>query len=87
MYRVILSTKARRFYEKADASFQKKLDRCFDTLKETPRKHGNIKILHGKWKSYYRYRIGDWRVIYTVDEKGRVVVVAVISHRGGAYPL
>ena len=45
MYGVTLTAEARRFYERADAALQRRLDRCLDLLKHTPRKHPNIKPL------------------------------------------
>ena len=33
----------------------------------------------------YRLRIGDWRVIYEVDRKTRVMHVVIIAPRGRAY--
>jgi mRNA interferase RelE/StbE len=33
----------------------------------------------------YRARVGDYRVVYTVDTKARVVKVQAISHRSDVY--
>ncbi len=85
MYKVVLAEPARRFYEDAQASLQRKLDRCFAILAQTPRRHPNIKSLTGKLKGRYRYRIGDYRVIYRIDDDGRLVIIALIVHRGKAY--
>ncbi|MCR4406835.1 MAG: type II toxin-antitoxin system RelE/ParE family toxin [Anaerolineae bacterium] len=32
-----------------------------------------------------RYRAGDWRVIYGVDEEKRIVTILLIVHRSKAY--
>lgn len=85
MYRVVLSDSARRFYEKAVASLQRKLDRCFQVLAQDPYRQPNIKRLKGRLKGYYRYRVGDYRVIYRVEEANRLVIVALIVHRSDAY--
>jgi len=34
---------------------------------------------------YFRYRVGDWRVIYGVDEEKRIVTTLLIVHRSKAY--
>ena len=47
MHSVALSKDARRFFERADASLQRRLDRCFDRLKVEPHHGGNIKPLKG----------------------------------------
>ncbi|MBM4040056.1 MAG: type II toxin-antitoxin system RelE/ParE family toxin [Planctomycetes bacterium] len=85
MYRVILSHDAQRFFDDADAPLQRKLDRCFDMLKIEPHRHPNIKPLKGRLSGYYRYRVGDYRVVFRIDAQSRVVYVPGIEHRSGAY--
>ena len=53
MYKVDLSTKARKFYEKADQSLARKLARCFEQLEKDPRHHPNIKPLVGSLAGRY----------------------------------
>ncbi|HEY3242491.1 MAG TPA: type II toxin-antitoxin system RelE/ParE family toxin [Phycisphaerae bacterium] len=85
MYEVRLSARARRFYADAHRPLALKLAHCFRQLEEDPRRHPNIKPLKGKLAGSYRYRVGDHRVIYTIDEGGRIVVVAIIAHRREVY--
>jgi len=33
----------------------------------------------------YRFRIGDFRLFYSIDEEDKVVVVTAIKLRGSAY--
>ncbi len=85
MHNVTFSTDARRFFEAADRTLQRKLDRCFEVLKHTPRRHPNIKALKGRLAGLYRYRIGDYRVVYVVDDKDVTVAVVTIAHRRDVY--
>ncbi len=85
MYHVELSRDARRFFARADASLQRRLDRCFDRLKVESREAGNIKQLAGNLAGRYRYRVGDYRVIYRADDQKRAVLVLKIVHRSEAY--
>ena len=84
-YEVFLTREAQRFYEEAEASLVRRLNRCFRYLKENPYEHPNIKRLKGPLSGYFRYRVGDWRVVYSVDEQKRLVVVLLIAHRSKAY--
>jgi mRNA interferase RelE/StbE len=84
MYHVELGREARRFFERANASLQRRLDRCFDLLKADPRA-GNAKPLAGKLTGHYRYRVGDYRVVYRIDERQRLVFILKIAHRSKAY--
>jgi mRNA interferase RelE/StbE len=85
MYKVILSTKAHSFYSNSQLQLAKKLARCFSFLEKEPYKSNNIKKLSGKFRNYYRYRIGDCRVIYRIDENRKEVIVVLIKHRADVY--
>ena len=68
MFDVFLSPEAREFYAKADKPLARKLARCFAQLERDPRRHNNIKRLSGTLAGLFRYRVGDWRVIYRIEE-------------------
>ena len=84
-YQINLSERAKRFFERADAPLQRRLDRCFDQLKADPRRHPNIKALSGAYSGYFRYRVGDYRVVYAIDQSARAVQIVVIAHRREVY--
>lgn len=85
MYEVLLHPDAQKTYINADKSLAKKIARCLQQLEQTPRSHPNIKALKGAFAGYYRYRIGDYRVIYSVDDGIVQVFVIAIVHRSEAY--
>jgi len=85
VYTVSLSDEAAHFFENASAKLQQRLDRCFSQLEINPYLHPNIKPLKGKLAGYYRYRVGDYRVVYQVDERKSQIIVVTIVHRGSAY--
>ena len=74
MFDVILSSAAAEFYAAADLPLGRKLTRCFRNLEADPRQGNNVKRLTGDWVGYYRYRVGDWRVIYRIDENAILIV-------------
>ena len=85
MFDVVLSPSAAAFYAAADRPLASKLARCFRGLEADPRRGNNVKRLKGEWSGYLRYRVGDWRVIYRVDDTGSRVDVVVIAHRREVY--
>lgn len=85
MFDVVLSPSAAAFYAAADRPLALKLARCFKRLEEEPRRGNNIKRLKGEWAGYLRYRVGDWRVIYRIDDVANRVNVVVIAHRRAVY--
>ena len=44
-----------------------------------------LKRLSGELKGRFRYRIGDWRVVYRVEEEDQRVIVLLIAHRRDVY--
>jgi mRNA interferase RelE/StbE len=79
MFEVVLSPEARLFYEHADQPLARKLARCFAQLERDPRRHNNIKRLSGELTGRFRYRIGDWRVLYRIDDRAARVYVLLIA--------
>ena len=85
MFEVLLAPEAREFFGQADQPLARKLARCFAQLEHDPRRHNNIKRLSGNLTGRLRYRIGDWRVVYHIDDRARQVHVLLIAHRSEVY--
>jgi mRNA interferase RelE/StbE len=85
MYEVLLHPDAQKFYANADKALAKKIARCLQQLEQNPRSHPNIKALKGDLSSYYRYRMGDYRLIYSVEDQLVQVFVVAIAHRSEVY--
>ena len=67
-FKVILLGQAEKFYKKASDDLVHRLDTCFEDLERSPFQGPNIKILKTqKSVRWYRYRIGDYRVVYEID--------------------
>ncbi len=87
MYEVFLHPDAQKVYVNANKALAKKIARCLQQLEQTPRSHPNVRALKGDYAGYYRYRIGEYRVIYSIDDKRGQVFVVAIAHRSEAYEL
>ena len=85
MYRIELSRKAAKFYQKADNVTTKRLNLAFSKLSEDPFQHFNIKKLSGELEGSFRLRLGNMRIIYSVDDNKKVVYIEVIGFRGDVY--
>ena len=55
-----------------------------DSLADNPRPHG-VKSLQGSQKGHLRVRVGDYRIIYRIEDDGLFVVVVDIGHRREVY--
>lgn len=85
MYEVRLSLEAQSFYNKTSIATVKKINRCLLILEQDPYNHPNITALRGNLAGRYRYRIGDYRILYLVNEDLKVVFVTLIAHRSKVY--
>lgn len=50
---------------------------------DDPRQRG--RALTGEWAGYWRYRIGDYRVIARIEDGRMVIVVITVGHRRDVY--
>lgn len=66
------------------AGTRRLIERKLAQLARAPREAVNVKRLKGHPHGY-RVRVGDWRVVYTLDDKRLVVAIIRIAIRGGVY--
>lgn len=85
MYKIALTKEAAKYYGRCDKKTKKLLNGCFEQLKENPRDGVNIKKLHGELSGLNRYRVGNLRVVYSIEEAQIVVIVVAIGSRGDIY--
>jgi mRNA interferase RelE/StbE len=62
---------------------QRRIARSIDGLKENPRPRG-VKLLHAE-ERISRLRMGDYRVLYKIEEDRLVIVVVRVAHRRESY--
>lgn len=68
------------------ARIQRKLGGyVYPQLRINPYVGKNIKKLRDVTPETWRYRIGDYRFFYTIDERQRLVFMLAVDHRGHAY--
>ena len=60
-----------------------RLREAIDALAENPRAPGNVK-LQGE-SELYRVRVGDYRIVYQIQDAVLVVLVVQIGHRREIY--
>ena len=71
--------------DKYRSLYKKINDYIYPILRENPYFGPNIKKLKGKYKELYRYRIGDYRLFYTVSDETVIVFIIDIESRKDAY--
>ena len=82
-YAVELKSSARKELESLPNTVLARVVRKIESLAQGPRPAG-CKKLRG-YKDQWRVRVGDWRVVYIIDDTARLVSVTRIAHRREVY--
>lgn len=83
MYEVLLERRAERDIKKLPTEVFHRIIPHIKALSENPKPSGCRKIAGSK--DDWRVRIGEYRIIYEIDEKARAVKVMRIRHRREVY--
>ena len=87
-YRVEIDSKAKKQLKKLDKpTTQKILQWLYKNVDGTslPRLHG--KALTGELRDFWRYRVGDYRIICDIQDDKLVVLAVHVAHRKQVYKL
>ncbi len=82
-YAVSFRRSAEKDLRKLDRTVQRRVLRAIDGLAGDPRPDGCRKLVGSE--DAFRIRVGDYRVIYTVDDVVRIVAIENVRHRREAY--
>ena len=83
-YRLDYEPKARRQLRAIkDRRLLVALEREITALADDPRPPGCLKMVGHK--DHWRVRVGDWRIVYRIEDGRLVVVVVRVAVRGGVY--
>ena len=82
-YEIQIASKALRNLARLDVTVRRRIRVAIDTLSENPRPHGVIKLTGPG--DLYRIRVGDYRVVYSINDMIRVVQVTQVGHRSKIY--
>jgi mRNA interferase RelE/StbE len=83
MFAIRLARRAQRYYERLPVDLAARLDRGFARLCENPFE-GDVKRILGR-EGVYRLRVGDLRVLYSINLDKQLIEVATILPRGEVY--
>jgi len=82
-YNVVLRPSAERDLDRLSVNVRVKIVSRLQALGFEPRPHG-VKKLSG-CENEWRLRVGDYRVLYEIDDHGRLVRIFRIAHRCEVY--
>lgn len=82
MYRLEVSHTAHRQILRLPSSTQDRVNSAIALLAENPRRPGSKKLTA---REGYRVRVGDYRILYQIDDGAKVVIIYRVMARGDVY--
>jgi mRNA interferase RelE/StbE len=83
-YEIVIPRRAQKSLARLRPTDREKVRDAIFALSEDPRPHG-VRTLKGKRGDYLRLRVGDYRVIYQVQQEILTVLVIRVGHRREVY--
>lgn len=79
-YKIEFSKKAAKFFNTQPPQQQKRLAKAISKLPE-----GDVKLLKGYSSNIYRLKVGDYRIIFTINHEKSLIQILIIGNRGDIY--
>ncbi len=80
MYQAIFSRKAEKAFLSSSEREASLLKEAIEKLTQNPRTHGSIKLKNAPVASY-RYRVGNNRILFDIDDEAKVIEILDIRKR------
>ena len=81
-YEVRIISAAEREMDKLPTPVHMRISRRILSLEDNPRPRGAKKL---SGREEYRLRVGDYRVLYTIDDDGCMVTIFAVGHQREVY--
>ena len=85
IFDVQFTDEAEKSYDELDENMTRRMNRAIDSIEKNPFYGSNIVKLKGKYVGQYRFRVGSYRIIYSVDTTRKKCIIRTIYQRGRAY--
>ena len=84
MYQIVYTKEAAKTLHKLPRNAARLIQEKLEDIAANPRtQRNNVTKLQNR--PGYRLRVGDWRVIYKIDDDQLVILVLKLGSRGGVY--
>ncbi len=82
-WRIHINKQPQRTLRRLPKNLGQRIDRAILDLADNPRPANSRKLIG--FADTYRIRVGDWRIIYTIQDDQLLILVIRIAPRGSAY--
>ena len=83
MYTLLIKRSAERDLRRLSRTVFERIDERVLSLRDDPRPHGVRKLAEAL--EGWRIRVGDYRILYQIDDDAQTVTVGRVKHRREAY--
>jgi mRNA interferase RelE/StbE len=84
VYQITFRKKAGKELLRLSSQIVKKAAKSIDSLSKNPRPKGSKKLKVSD-ENMWRIRIGDYRVLYTIDDQVKIIDIRKVGHRKDIY--
>lgn len=85
MYFVDISQRAQKFLDKLDSHIRERIEKTLKRLENNPVPSDAKFIGRENGDKIFRYRIGDYRALYSINENKKIILVIKIDKRPRVY--
>ncbi len=82
-YHLIVKPSAQKDVARLPRPIQRRVLDRLARIENDPRAPGTVKLAGAK--ATYRVRVGNWRIVYEIDDAQRAVFVTIVAHRREVY--
>jgi mRNA interferase RelE/StbE len=82
-YRLDIKPSAEKELDRLDTVIFDRVDAKVVLLADNPRPIGSKKLKG--YRDVWRMRVGDWRIVYSIDDRARIVTILRVGHRRDVY--
>lgn len=82
-YAVVFARSARKELQNLDPQVARRIIKQIEGLVTDPRPSGVVKLEGAT--DLWRIRVGQWRVVYRISDRNRLVDVVAVRHRSDVY--
>lgn len=89
-YKIVITESAAKELKRIPAKMQDRIFEKIEGLVEEPKPNGHKKLKNfdmpgSDYEDYYRIRVGDYRVIYAIEDAEITIFVMKVAHRKNVY--
>ncbi|MDX1920852.1 MAG: type II toxin-antitoxin system RelE/ParE family toxin [Candidatus Caenarcaniphilales bacterium] len=72
-------------FKKLDFATQKQIDKYLRKIEKAQEPRAFGKPLSGQFSGFWRYRVGDYRLICKIEDQKLIIVILEVEHRKKVY--